>query len=144
MNNGFGHTELMATPEGPRLIEVNPRISGANGFINKLFRACGYPAQVDLLIASLENTITPTTDTTLAGRRVCLQNYRDHTIGHLNIELLKQLPSFKRQKCSKNPVHFYPSQKVCMIPLHLYCWLMPFVDQITQDYQQLMTWERVI
>lgn len=50
-NNGFAHTEMFITPNGEiKLIEINPRVSGAAGFPNKMAQLCGLPSQVDLLL----------------------------------------------------------------------------------------------
>ncbi|MCC2624989.1 MAG: argininosuccinate lyase [Burkholderiales bacterium] len=49
LNNGFAHTELFRLQDGSfRLIEVNPRISGGKGIINKMATACNLKNQVDL------------------------------------------------------------------------------------------------
>ncbi|CAN5403598.1 ATP-grasp domain-containing protein [soil metagenome] len=142
MNNGLAHTELMVTGEGPRLIEVNPRISGANGFINKLFQACGFPAQVDLLIASVKNTPVQNPDKTLFGRRVCLQNYVKRTIGNLNTDLLKQLPSFQEAEMLKQPgtTLANPQNLLDAIAFVLLAHTDP--NQVIRDYQQLIAWEQ--
>lgn len=53
LNNGFAHTEIFLTKEGPCLIEVNPRISGAYGFPNKLAWLANKRTQPDFLVRSI-------------------------------------------------------------------------------------------
>lgn len=58
LNNGFAHSELFLTNEGPVLIEVNPRISGLKGYINELARLGGFPTQTELLAYGVFNIIS--------------------------------------------------------------------------------------
>ncbi len=46
---GPSHVEVFLTSEGPRLVEVNPRISGASGFHNKMCKLVTGRDQADLL-----------------------------------------------------------------------------------------------
>lgn len=53
--NGFTHTELFYLKDGSfRIIEINPRISGAKGLPNSLAKYHGLQTQVDLLASYLD------------------------------------------------------------------------------------------
>jgi predicted ATP-grasp superfamily ATP-dependent carboligase len=56
--HGFAHTEIFIMENSePRLIEINPRISGAKGFCNRLAQLSGAKSQTDLLISYLNNNL---------------------------------------------------------------------------------------
>lgn len=101
--NGLAHTEIMLTKNGPFLLEVNPRISGASGTNIELFQLCGYPTQVDFLIADCLGQVFPAPKQLLYGRKLCLQNYKKRIISDLNWALLETLPSFKKAYMLKTP-----------------------------------------
>lgn len=50
LHYGFAHTELFLTPNSPYLIEINPRINGAQGATNKIGKLAGFIPQDELLI----------------------------------------------------------------------------------------------
>jgi biotin carboxylase len=52
-HNGFSHTEVIVNDEGIFLIEINPRISGARGMVNKTAKLAGCFSQVDLLASKV-------------------------------------------------------------------------------------------
>jgi biotin carboxylase len=54
--NGFNHTELFLLSDGSfRIIEINPRISGAKGMPNLISQLQGLYTQVDLLVKHLKH-----------------------------------------------------------------------------------------
>lgn len=56
LRNGFAHTELFRLADGSfRLIEINPRISGGKGIINKIATACKLKNQVDIFNDVISN-----------------------------------------------------------------------------------------
>lgn len=140
--NGFGHTEIMLTARGPYLIEVNPRISGGSGYNNKLFQACGFPAQVDLLAASCQGQVIPSPQNISYGRKVWLKNHEDRTVNPLDLTLLNTLPSFSEAMMLKEPgsLASYPQSLADMVAVALLSHSNP--EQVDQDYQQLMDWEK--
>lgn len=140
--NGFGHVELMLTANGPYLIEVNPRISGAHGFVNKLFQQCGFPAQVDLLIANCKQMKMPVPNKIRYGRRVCLQNYEERVIHPLNMSLLKELPSFQEALMLKEPGTFQSKPKLLSDSIAFLTLAHEDEEQVKTDYQKLLQWEK--
>ncbi|WP_273795026.1 ATP-grasp domain-containing protein [Brucella intermedia] len=59
--NGFAHTELFLEPDGTiRLIELNNRISGGHGAVNKITTLCGLTSQVDALCQFLRSGVVHT------------------------------------------------------------------------------------
>lgn len=142
LENGFGHTEVMMTDKGPYLIEVNPRISGACGYVNKLFQACGYYAQIDLLIASCQGIPVSEPQNPLYGRRVCLQNYEERVISDLNLPLLDSLPSFVETTMLKQPgtLATAPQSLTDTVAFLLLAHEKP--QQVLEDYQRLIHWEQ--
>lgn len=142
LKNGFAHTEVMLTDRGPILIEVNPRISGAHGYVNKLFQACGAPAQVDLLIQSCRNQTMPPVKKGSYGRRVCLQNYVKRHIKDLNLSLLKKLPSFVEANMMKAPGSLLTKPKSLIDTVAFVLLAHPDHAQVEKDHAQLLDWEK--
>jgi predicted ATP-grasp superfamily ATP-dependent carboligase len=142
LENGFGHTEVMYTEKGPVLIEVNPRISGANGYVNKLFQACGLPAQIDLLIAACKNLPIPIIKNSRYGRRVCLQNYIERAINPLNLPLLNELSSFVEADMLKQPGTHLSKPETLADTVAFVLLAHSNQQQVLQDHQQLLNWEQ--
>ena len=55
IRNGLYHIEVMDTADGPRLIEVNSRVSGSHGYINIMAKACHGVDQIDAYCSLLED-----------------------------------------------------------------------------------------
>src|SRR5690606_24979141 len=100
LNNGFGHCEVFLTPE-PYLIEVNPRIAGASGMVNRLTSACIGENQITLMAQSINDPAgflkrceEPPLPLKRYGRMLQLQNWTPKVIGKLNMDTLKKFPSY--------------------------------------------------
>lgn len=50
VKNGFSHIEIKDTPQGPRLIELNPRLSGSDGYHNIMSKHRYNEDQIDAYI----------------------------------------------------------------------------------------------
>ncbi|WP_116963455.1 ATP-grasp domain-containing protein [Fastidiosibacter lacustris] len=78
--NGFAHTELFHLENGEfRLIELNPRISGASGFLNKMTKAQGLNTQDMMLVHYLRGDEPKTSDLNLSChyvRTLCLYTHK--------------------------------------------------------------------
>lgn len=61
MKKGFAHTEIMLRHGKPYLIELNPRLSGSYGAVNKLARQMTDIDQVELFLQTLKTDTTPLT-----------------------------------------------------------------------------------
>lgn len=142
LKNGFAHTEIMLTARGPILIEINPRISGANGYVNKLFQACNLPAQVDLLIASCKKTPVPRPNSAYYGRRVCLQNYTQRIINPLNLPLLRELSSFIEAHMLQQPGALLSKPETLKDTVAFVLLAHEDKTQVLRDYQTLLNWEK--
>lgn len=101
-NNGFAHTEIFITPNGEiKLIEINPRISGAAGFPNKMAQLAGRPSQVDLLLMhcfSLKLTVPQ--NIINYTRLVILYNFSNRPLAKLR-EKLSNIPNIIEFKLLK-------------------------------------------
>lgn len=142
LNNGLAHTEVMLTKNGPYLIEVNPRISGASGFNNKLFAACGYPTQIDLLIASCQASAMPQIKDTCYGRKVYLYNFKEQAIGELNLALLQELASFQEGIMIKAPGTMVPVPKSLADTVAFVLLAHTDPNQVERDFNQILAWEK--
>lgn len=143
LKNGFGHTELFLTKNGPRLIEVNPRISGAAGFINKLAEKTLHTNQPKVLVEELTSK-TYTVPSTLFqhGRCVFLQNWQARKMGNLNVELLKSLPSYTEHLMLKNTGHDLQSPQNLLDTVGFVLLVNPDKNQLLADYAKLIAWEK--
>lgn len=139
LKNGFAHTEVMLTANGPRLIEVNPRISGAYGTSNKLFQYCGFPSQVALLIDSSQKGSTDK----YYGRKVYLQNQKEqHPLKPLNTELLATLPSFIEALMLKKPGTIVSLPQSLIDTVAFVLLVNKNEQQLLKDYQKIIEWEK--
>lgn len=109
LHNGLAHTEIMLTKKGPRLIEVNPRISGAYGLLNSLANKVYHSDQVILLAKSIKN---PTAFLAHAntiptfychGRLIFLHCFENRKIRDFNYALVSKLESYKGHFLLKSP-----------------------------------------
>jgi predicted ATP-grasp superfamily ATP-dependent carboligase len=98
MRHGLAHTEIFLTPTGPCLIEINPRISGVLGLMNKLAKRAYGMSQAELFAKLLKNPKTkgPLHDVKKPhyGVAISLQNWTPRKIGTLDVAKLEQLHSF--------------------------------------------------
>ncbi len=145
LQNGFAHTEVMLTANGPRLIEVNPRISGAHGTSNKLFQLCGFSSQVALLVASCQNQlVSPQSSVSKGqyGRKVYLQNREEQRkLQPLNKELLATLPSFVEATMLKTPGMCVSLPKTLMDTIAFVLLVNKDDKQLIADHQKITEWE---
>ncbi len=98
--NGLSHTEIMLTSKGPRLIEVNPRISGVYGLVNALASKVYHTDQVTLLAQAIKHptdflaSVNTFPKFHQHGRLVFLHCVENRPIRKLNYSLLNQLASY--------------------------------------------------
>lgn len=143
LKNGFGHTELILTDSGPALIEVNPRISGGFGFINKLAEGTLNKSQPDLLIDNiLSIPYAPITHLINYGRVVCMQNWQAQNLHELNTEMLGQLSSYKDSQMIKQPNTFCDEPKSLLDTVAFVLLVNKDKEKLEQDYVKLIAWEK--
>ena len=93
--NGFNHTELFLRSDGSfRIIEINPRISGAKGMPNRLSQLQGLYTQVDLLVKYLNHeplADSALSDTTGYAKLLYLYNFTDTNTCDIKTSLTSKL-----------------------------------------------------
>jgi len=89
-NNGFAHTELFLTKDNVvKLIEINPRISGASGLAHRLARLNGLPSQIDLMAQYVFNLpVLSNSSLYKFSRVVILFNKGGHVMPNLQDKLV--------------------------------------------------------
>ena len=144
-HNGLAHTEVFYNENGPLLLEVNPRIVGADGYISKIAQLVYNWSQPSLLVDGLAGSLPDELDyrCTSWGYLVYLNNWQEqHTLRDLNLPLIQRLPSFKEA----NLLH--PIGKIMGAPRNLLDTaafaLLHHKDlkQLQEDYEQLTNWEK--
>lgn len=103
-DNGFAHTEVFITKTGDvKLIEINPRISGASGYVNILAQLNGNLSQTDLLlkyvfdIDVMKNNIED-----VVFRRVTLFNKSNGSLNQLEEKITQYKTFYKIHRIAKN------------------------------------------
>jgi len=143
LNEGLAHSEIMLTKTGPRLIEVNPRISGLHGAVNSAAAYSGQPTQIDLLAAFYHKRTMPKAQNKhIYSRIVFLQNYQVRKARPLNLEKLQTLASFKEAEMLHEPgtMMKLPENVVDTI-----AWLIlshPDKEQLWNDHLQILVWQQ--
>jgi len=103
LNNGFGHSEMFLTSKGPRLVEVNPRVSGFEGMANRMSKLVHGYTQLDFLYNYLQGLPSPEVHEgpKIYGGFYLLQALEPQLIKHLNVEKLNQLSSYREHQLLK-------------------------------------------
>lgn len=95
--HGFSHLEFIQTDKNLYLIELNPRVSGLSGGINRMTKAKYNRDQIDIYTLFLENKYTSdiclSTHDNKIWRLVYLHNLNDERYACF-VEKLSQLPSY--------------------------------------------------
>lgn len=90
---GFSHTEIINTESGFKLVEVNPRISGAHGTSNKIAKMKFNIDQFDLFSNAVLKTNVEKIDSTEYYRCFYLMNF-GFDFFDINMDALKKIQSF--------------------------------------------------
>lgn len=123
VENGFSHIEVIDTGKSIELIELNPRLSGCFGWINKCSKLHFGLDQVDIFMQqNFDNPISEVKDRKKYTRLYLLQNYQeyDFLIDESKINSLKtyyQHYIFVNSK-KKKPVNLTLSDTVGFVILH--------------------------
>ncbi len=143
LKNGFSHIEFFLTKKGFFLVEVNPRISGALGFMNKLAEnALGSSQPACLMDMILKKPDVPPSKLLQEGRIVVLQNWHPKKIKNMNMDLLKTLSSYSDHVMLKSEGTFQDSPKNLLDSVAYVLLLNKNKDQLVADYNTLMEWEK--
>lgn len=145
LKNGFGHTELFITANGPRLIEVNPRISGLSGFANLLAEQTLHTNQPKALIERITGVPYEEPSKLFCnGRIVLLHNWKSRAISELNIKLLKTLSSYSEYLLFKKSGDVIESPKSLRDTVALILLVIAITDkaQLMHDYETINSWEK--
>ena len=93
--HGINHLELILTAKGPVLIEINPRISGSEGYLSKLSQYSHGQDQISYLVEKKKpHQYTP-------AALFYIQNLNNHKYKAVNTDF-RCLPSYKEHKIYKN------------------------------------------
>lgn len=145
LRNGLAHTEVFVTADGPLLLEVNPRIAGASGFLNRISKLVYGWSQPDLLIDVLAGADRTTLDHggESHGMLVYLNSWeKDHTITELNVAKLATLSSFKDATAVKQPGEI-AQPPVTLLDIAAFILLYgEDREAVENDYRTLIQWER--
>ncbi|HYF98327.1 MAG TPA: ATP-grasp domain-containing protein [Coxiellaceae bacterium] len=146
LNNGFAHTEIFLSKKGPRLIEVNPRLSGAEGMINRMSELVRHYSQPRALLNYLNHQPQPTLSDNSNNAYGCiyfLQAFEAINIRGYAEHKLKELASYREHILLKVLPH-----EITQAPAHLtdtICYiLLCNSDQATleKDIKQLELMEK--
>jgi hypothetical protein len=146
---GFAHTELFLTAKGPRLIEVNPRVSGAYGFANKLARIAMDCTQAEILAKTVNSPdffqhlyASKYPKLKCHGRVLYLQNWQPKIINPPAIEKITNLPSFKEYYMTKKPGVFLNKPVNLLDTVMLILLAHEDQEQIEKDSNIIFEYER--
>ncbi|MEM9243089.1 MAG: ATP-grasp domain-containing protein [Pseudomonadota bacterium] len=93
MLNGLSHTEIIMTNKGPRLIELNPRISGMYGCVNMMAKRRYDVDQISAYINLLENKKIPNSNRQVYQRIFIFKNKKGN-YHNIDLSAIKQLGSY--------------------------------------------------
>jgi D-alanine-D-alanine ligase-like ATP-grasp enzyme len=93
LRNGFCHAEIFVTQNGLFLIDINPRIPGGNNASCILAKETYGYSHLDILSHLLQNK--PLNMQYQFGKIIYLQNLTPRVIDKVDVNKLKNLPSFK-------------------------------------------------
>lgn len=147
LHHGLAHTELFLTEKGPFLVEINPRISGAYGYPNKLAAYILERDQATWVVKSIVNTQQFLKEPMLPqvrkgdGRIVCLQNWIPKKFNGLNIEKLKSFPSYHESIALKKIGETLPAAKYLTDTVAFVLLRHTDKKQVQDDYERILRLE---
>lgn len=101
MRNGLGHVEIMRTESGEyKLIEINPRISGAYGYVNLMSCIRYNTDQVDAYVKMLENLPQSAQNQSIHQRLFFFKNRRC-PYSHIDLSAIQTLSSYAKSTVLK-------------------------------------------
>ena len=98
--NGLSHNEIIFTDNGPVLVEINGRQSGAHNYINKMAYYAYGKDQFDILIDCICNNEIARhefyPEEAEFARYICLNNFKENKVmREFNVEKINRLSSYK-------------------------------------------------
>jgi len=144
VENGFSHIEIKETPEGFRLIELNPRLSGSDGFHNIMSKRRYNVDQIDAYINLISNTqsqkIVPKQP--IFQRLVYFKN-KNGAYDYVDLEPIKSLSSYVSHKLRIESMPKIPDTSNSMLNIVMYILLEADQEAIIEhDFQRLMDYQR--
>lgn len=137
---GFSHTEIIRTQEGYRLIEMNPRISGAHGSSNDMAKLKNNVDQIDLYANSMLSC--PLQKVTA---KKCYRYYYLNNVGFsfhgLNMKMIESLTSYHSIKILKHSGHSCCATQFLTDTVALILLAHDEFQQIEEDTNKLMRYE---
>ncbi len=134
---------MFVTEHGPRLVEVNSRISGAQGFLNKLHNLAYGQDQTKIMAELLLQQEKPLAQSfaNRYGRIVMLQNWQPKKMQELNHTLLTSLSSYIEHCPLKSVGDSLEISRTLNDTVAFVLLGNQDKTQVLADYQQLMEWE---
>lgn len=109
-NFGPAHIEVFLTTSGSKLVEINPRVSGAYGFANRLCKALTGRDQIEMLVDSyvdpdkFNNKYSGNYIKSGYGKVIMLQNFETGILSHYpGLKRVQSLSSFRDIKLPIQP-----------------------------------------
>lgn len=142
---GIMHLECIVTAEGPRLIELNPRVSGSAGMLNYFAEALTGNDQAATFINCFQSQkalpAMKQYNKNGEGALFYLQNF-GFSYSSINEKLFTELESYHYHevKIPQQPKPRYPENLLDTVAFVILA--HPSSDQVARDLQQLREWEK--
>jgi len=148
LNNGLSHAEVFLTPDGPCLVEINPRVSGMNGFLNHIARCVLGINQVDVLAElirdkqAIHDFLSKQFSLKCHGRIIIVQNFHEKILEEFNARgLLQTLPSYEHHQSFIKAGQKHHGVKVLTDAVAYISLVHKDYKQIEQDSKLIWQWE---
>lgn len=142
LRNGLFHIEIMDTPNGPRLIEVNPRISGPHGYCNIMAKMAHGVDQVDAYVALLRHQEPLFTHFQSFNRLYVLKNHIGN-FEHLSVNPIQKLSTFSSLHVLKTSETNFNANNHSLLNTVAFIHLSAKTQEaINHDTEQLEKWEK--
>lgn len=142
LQHGLAHTEVFLTESGPCLIEINPRISGGYGIVNKLVKYAYSTNQAEIFAKGLAGEISPVTKLSGCAMILDLQNWIPRTIGKFDEAALKKFSSYQEHIVLKTEgTYLGQPQSLLDTVASILLW-GPSRDQVYQDAEEIFSLEK--
>jgi biotin carboxylase len=143
---GLAHTEVFLTKNGPYLVEVNPRVSGAFNLPNKMAKYIYGRDQADVLSESIlaPKKFLPNDELHMNGRGrvVFVQNWQPKLMGKFAGDRLSMLPSYKEHVVIKSEGQPLIEAAELGDAVALVLLLHPLNEQIEKDTKIIVDMEK--
>ena len=144
MHHGLAHTELFLTNQGPCLVEINPRISGSSGFINKMAKYLYGMNQAECFAKALTSNkkLEPLAKPlNVHALILSLQNWKPRAIKNFNAALLQNFLSYREHIVLKKAGSYLDTPKSLHDTVAYVLLVNPSLEKLHQDAEKIFTLE---